>query len=62
MRKGRFREKQISKVLKEHLPSCWLVGLHPKTYRYASKRSGDEGLRKRLRELRDSSNLGTLVP
>jgi hypothetical protein len=26
-------------------------GLHPKTYRYASKRSGDEELRIRLREL-----------
>jgi len=22
--------------------ACRLVGLHPKTYRYASKRSGDE--------------------
>ena len=31
--------------------ACGLVGLHPKTYRYASKRSGDEELRKRLREL-----------
>jgi putative transposase len=31
--------------------ACRLVGLHPKTYRYASKRSSDEGLRKRLREL-----------
>ena len=27
------------------------VGDHPKTYRYASKRSGDEELRNRLREL-----------
>ena len=31
--------------------ACGLVGLHPKTYRYASKRSDDEGLRIRLREL-----------
>ena len=31
--------------------ACRLVGLHPKTYRYATKRSGDEELRGRLREL-----------
>ena len=31
--------------------ACGLVGLHPKTYRYATKRSGDEELRSRLREL-----------
>jgi putative transposase len=31
--------------------ACGLVGLHPKTYRYASKRTRDEGLRARLREL-----------
>jgi putative transposase len=31
--------------------ACRLVGLHPKTYRYAPKRSGDEELRQRLREL-----------
>lgn len=31
--------------------ACRLVGLHPKTYRYASKRTGDEGLRSKLREL-----------
>src|SRR6202042_5305 len=31
--------------------ACRLVGLHPKTYRYAPKRSGDEELRGRLREL-----------
>ena len=31
--------------------ACGLVGLHPKTYRYAPKRSGDEELRRRLREL-----------
>jgi putative transposase len=31
--------------------ACWLVGLHPKTYRYASKRSDDAPLRTRLREL-----------
>jgi hypothetical protein len=31
--------------------ACALVGLHPKTYRYASKRTGDEELRVRLREL-----------
>ncbi len=31
--------------------ACRLVGLQPKTYRYASKRTGDEELRSRLREL-----------
>jgi putative transposase len=31
--------------------ACVLVGLHAKTYRYASKRLGDEELRVRLREL-----------
>jgi putative transposase len=31
--------------------ACGLVGLQPKTYRYRSKRSGDEELRARLREL-----------
>jgi putative transposase len=31
--------------------ACRLVGLHPKTYRYVTKRSGDEALRGRLREL-----------
>jgi putative transposase len=31
--------------------ACGLVGLHPKTYRYASKRPGDEALRAKLREL-----------
>jgi putative transposase len=31
--------------------ACRLVGLHRKTYHFASKRSGDGGLRQRLREL-----------
>ena len=31
--------------------ACCLVGLYPKTYRYVTKRSGDEELRQRLREL-----------
>ena len=31
--------------------ACGLVGLQPKTYRYASKRTGDEEFRGRLREL-----------
>jgi putative transposase len=31
--------------------ACRLVGLAPKTYRYASKRSNDEPIRQRLREL-----------
>ena len=31
--------------------ACGLVGLQPKSYRYASKRTGDEELRVRLREL-----------
>jgi putative transposase len=30
--------------------ACRLVGLHSKTYRYVTKRSGDEELRRRLRE------------
>jgi putative transposase len=31
--------------------ACGLVGRHPKTYRYACKRTGDEELRAKLREL-----------
>jgi putative transposase len=31
--------------------ACGLIGLDPKTYRYASRRSDDAGLRNRLREL-----------
>lgn len=31
--------------------ACRLIGLQPKTYRYASKRTGDEGVRAQLREL-----------
>jgi putative transposase len=31
--------------------ACGLVGLHPKTYRYAPKRAGDEELRGKLRDL-----------
>jgi putative transposase len=31
--------------------ACGLVELHPKTYRYASKRTGDEELRGKLRDL-----------
>jgi hypothetical protein len=31
--------------------ACRLVGLHSKTYRYVTKRSGDEELRRQLREL-----------
>ena len=31
--------------------ACGLAALHPKTYRYGSKRTGDEELRTRLREL-----------
>src|SRR5713226_4957648 len=31
--------------------ACWLVGLHPKTYRYASTRPDDGVLRTRLKEL-----------
>ena len=41
-----IREKSYSQ---RH--ACRLVGRHPKTYRYATKRSGDEELRQRLREL-----------
>jgi putative transposase len=31
--------------------ACGLVGLHPKTYRYASKRTDDSALRAKLKEL-----------
>ena len=31
--------------------ACRLVGIEPKTYRYRSRRSGDNALRQRLREL-----------
>ena len=31
--------------------ACWLVGMHPKTYRYASTRPDDIVLRTRLKEL-----------
>ena len=31
--------------------ACRLVGIEPKTYRYRSRRPGDDALRKRLREL-----------
>ena len=31
--------------------ACRLVGLHPKTYRYATTRSDDGALRTKLREL-----------
>ena len=31
--------------------ACRLVGLHPRTYRYASQRSDDGALRSKLREL-----------
>ena len=31
--------------------ACWLVGLHPKTYRYASTRPDDLALRAKLKEL-----------
>ena len=31
--------------------ACGLVGLHPKTYRYASKRPDDRAVREKLKEL-----------
>ena len=31
--------------------TCALVGMHPRTYRYASQRPDDAGVRQRLREL-----------
>jgi putative transposase len=40
------REKSYSQR-----PACGLVGLHPKTYRYATKRSDDYAIREKLREL-----------
>jgi putative transposase len=50
-----LRKKAVTWAVREQGYSqrraCGLVGLHPKTYRYASKRSGDEKLRVRLREL-----------
>jgi putative transposase len=50
-----LRKKAVTWAVREQGYSqrraCGLVGLHPKTYRYASKRSGDEELRIRLREL-----------
>jgi putative transposase len=50
-----LRKKAVTWAIREQGYSqrraCGLVGLHPKTYRYASKRSGDEKLRVRLREL-----------
>jgi putative transposase len=42
--------------------ACGLVGLHPKTYRYASKRSGDEELRIQLRELTSQRRRVRLSP
>jgi len=41
-----IREKNYSQCR-----ACRLVGLHPKTCRYASKTTGDEGLGSKLREL-----------
>jgi putative transposase len=50
-----LRKKAVTWAVREkgysQRRACGLVGLHPKTYRYASKRSGDEELRTRLREL-----------
>ena len=31
--------------------ACWLVGIDPKTYRYASRRPDDTAIRERLRAL-----------
>jgi hypothetical protein len=45
MRRSKFPEEKIIGVLREHeacrsdLCACALVGVHPKTYRYTSKRS-----------------------
>jgi putative transposase len=50
-----LRKRAVTWAIREKSYSqrraCGLVGLHPKTYRYASKRTGDEGLRVKLREL-----------
>jgi HTH-like domain len=50
-----LRKKAVTWAVREkgysQRRACGLAGLHPKTYRYASKRSGDEELRVRLREL-----------
>ena len=36
--------------------ACALVGLHPRTYRYASRRSDDAEIRRRLRSLPTSDD------
>ena len=50
-----FRKRAVTWAVREkgysQRRACGLVGLHPKTYRYASKRPLDEGLRRQLREL-----------
>jgi putative transposase len=50
-----LRKRAVTWAIEEKCYSqrraCGLVGLHPKTYRYASKRPADEELRARLREL-----------
>jgi putative transposase len=50
-----LRKRAVTWAIREKSYSqrraCGLVGLHPKTYRHASKRTGDEGLRAKLREL-----------
>jgi putative transposase len=50
-----LRKKAVTWAVREKSYSqrraCGLVDLHPKTYRYASKRTGDEGVRAQLREL-----------
>lgn len=54
MRPG-LRTKAVTWAVRERGYSqrraCRLVGVHPKTYRYASKRAGDEGMRAQLRTL-----------
>jgi hypothetical protein len=66
MKKSRYSEEQIIAVLKEHQAfvnwaieekgcsqrrACGLIGLDPKTYRYASRRPDDATLRVRLKAL-----------
>jgi putative transposase len=46
-----FAISQASLIVYTQRRACRLVGLEPKTYRYASKRPDDDALRHRLKEL-----------
>ena len=40
--------------------ACALVGMHPRTYRYASRRPDDAAIRRRLRELAASDDASAI--